>query len=149
MFFFLILLATVAMENTSHPSLCKLAYNIGSYGLVYLVTKKQSPLIFVFTIKQCSSKVSSNYTLRFLRKCHQNCSPEHIKLFSDLKPYSTLLHLISYTVLTVFQRKMMLLLIFVAEVYDYNLNPDAFLAHISKRYKKIINIKEIPLFWKE
>lgn len=48
-----------------------------------------------------------------------------------------------------FQRKIMLLLIFVAEVYDSNLNPDAFLRHISKLYEKIINIMAIHLLLKE
>lgn len=43
----------------------------------------------------------------------------------------------------------MLLRIFVAEVDDSNLNPDAFLTHISKLYEKIVNIVEIHLFLKE
>lgn len=51
--------------------------------------------------------------------------------------------------LMAFQRKIMLLLIFVAEVYESNLNPDAFLTHISKLYEKIINIVEIHLLLKE
>lgn len=42
----------------------------------------------------------------------------------------------------------MLLRIFVAEVYDSNLNTDALLIHISKLYEKIINIVEIHLFLK-
>lgn len=51
--------------------------------------------------------------------------------------------------LMAFQRKIMLLRIFVAEVDDSNLNPDAFLTHISKLYEKIVNIVEIHLFLKE